>query len=288
MNWIILSLIYAIANAIYTSFNGKHNYNGYMLGVWRGFGVSLAASPLLLTVPLNIPADYFLILVMQGLMIGIYDSRLFFASGRYGGHASSGFLATSVWLTVLLWWSIDMAEFRRLLQTPEKIISLTLILCGFSVSYWQMMKVHINIAAEKYLYPAVLALALMSIATRYIALNGGSAYAGVVYYLTIACFVSGIYNTIMYRLHRPPPHSAADAPSAHIPLRQGVWLVSFSIILISAKNLALRLAANPGYVVAMLLLSPMFADVITTKRIHISPSAALVVLFLGLLLIIVH
>ncbi len=282
MNWIILSLIYALTNAVYTSFNSKYNYNGYILGMWRGFGISLLVSPLLLTVPLNIPIDYFLILVMQGIMIGIYDGHLFFASGRYGSHASSGFMATTVWLTVILWWSIDIAEFRRLLHTPEKFISLALILCGFSVSYWQMMKVHVNPAAEKYLYPAVFALALMSIATRYIALNGGSRYAGVVYYLTIACFVSGIYNAIMY--HFFPARKRRDK----VPLRRGVWLVVFSTVLIGAKTLALRSAANPGYVIAMLLLSPMFAEVLQNKRINLNPAAALVILFLGLLLILVH
>lgn len=282
MNWIFLSLIYAITNAIYTTFNSKHNYNGYMLGIWRGFGISLLISPLLLTVPLNLPTDYLLILIMQGFMIGIYDSHLFFASGRYGSHASSGFLATTVWLTVILWWSIDIEAFYRLLQTPEKFISITLILCGFSVSYWQMMKVHVNISAEKYLYPAVFALALMSIATRYIALNGGSAYAGVIYYLTIACFVSGTYNTVMYFFTTQPQTRSS------IPLKQGFWLVIFSTILIGAKTLALRLAANPGYVVAMLLLSPMFAEVIQTKHIKFRPSSILVILFLGLLLILVY
>ncbi len=285
MNWIILSLIYAVTNAIYTEFNSRHNYNAYVLGIWRGFGISLVISPLLFTVPLDIPADYFLILVLQGVMIGIYDSRLFFASGRWGSHTGSGFMATTVWITILLWWSIDIAELKRLLHTPEKLITLAFIVCGFSVSYWQMMKVHVSPAAEKYLYPAVFALALMSIATRYIALNGGSAYAGVVYYLTIACFTSGIYNTIMYLTHRPQKQNRKQSK---IPARQGIWLVAFSTILIGAKTLALRFADNPGYVVAMLLLSPMIADVIRTERFRPSPSAELVIIFLILLIILVY
>lgn len=285
MDWIILSLIYALTNAIYTDFNSRHNYNAYVLGIWRGFGISFFISPLLLTVPLDIPADYFLILVMQGIMIGVYDSHIFFAAGRYGSHASSGFMATTVWITVLLWWSIDLAEFKRLLLTPSKLISLAVIICGFSVSYWQMMKVHVSTAAEKYLYPAVFALALMSIATRYIALNGGSSYAGVVYYLTFACFTSGVYNAILYLTHLPPKQNRRRNK---IPLRQGLWLVAFSTVLIGAKTLALRFADNPGYVVAMLLLSPMFAEIIRTGHIRLPPSSVLVILFLGLLLMLVY
>ena len=153
-------------------------------------------------VPPVTSASYYLILVIQGLMIGIYDSHLFFASGKYGSHASSGFMATCVLITVFLWWGIDFSELAALMRTPSRLITLMLILSGFSVSYWQMMKVRVSRAAEEYLYPAVFALALMSIATRYIALNGGTAYAGVVYYLTVACFVSGVYNAVMLDVYK--------------------------------------------------------------------------------------
>ncbi len=289
MEWILLSLLYAVTNAMYMTFNGKHHFNGYVLGVWRGFGISLLVSPLLFTVPLDIAADYFLILVMQGIMIGIYDSHLFFATSRFGVHASSGFMATTVWVTTLLWWSIDFEELRRLLAEPHKLLTLGLILCGFSASYWQMMKVHVSLKAERYLYPAVFALALMSIATRYIALNGGSAYAGVVYYLTVACFVSGVYNLVWFcasgRNDENGKHRKTDLLLEPLKHWNGGWLIAFSTVLIGAKTLALRFADNPAYVVAMLLLSPMFAQVIQTRRVEITPAAGLVILFLGLLLL---
>lgn len=84
MTWILLSLLYAVTNAVYTTYNETRNFNGYVLGIWRGFGISLLVAPLLFTVPPVTSASYYLILVIQGLMIGIYDSHLFFASGKYG------------------------------------------------------------------------------------------------------------------------------------------------------------------------------------------------------------
>ena len=41
-------------------------------------------------------------------------------------------------------------------------------------------------------------------------------------------------------------------------IRIGFYVVSFSAALITAKNLALRTAPNPGYVIALLLTSPLF------------------------------
>lgn len=296
MSWIFLSLIYAIFNAIYTTFNEQHRYNGYVLGIWRGFGVSILVSPLLLTVPLINSAPYYVILIMQGIMIGVYDSHIFFASAKYGSHSCSGFMATCVLITTFMWWGIDFRELEDLIQKPHLLISLFLILCGFSVSYWQMMKVKISHRAEKYLYPAVFALALMSIATRFIAIHGGKVYTGVIYYLTVSCFTSGIYNAIMFLRNKESPLETKEDMSAKAvptrkellfaPLKSGnaVWLIIFSTILIAAKTIALREAENPAYVIAMLLLSPIIIDIFKTKQLPHSPMSLSVIIFLGLLL----
>ena len=296
MSWIFLSLIYAVFNAIYTTFNEHHRYNGYVLGIWRGFGVSILVSPLLLTVPLINSAPYYVILIMQGIMIGVYDSHIFFASAKYGSHSCSGFMATCVLITTFMWWGIDFRELEDLIQKPHLLISLFLILCGFSVSYWQMMKVKISHRAEKYLYPAVFALALMSIATRFIAIHGGKVYTGVIYYLTVSCFTSGIYNAIMFLrdmqnpLAIPKEISEETVPTRKellfAPLKSGnaVWLIIFSTILIAAKTIALREAENPAYVIAMLLLSPIIIDIYKTKQLPHSPMSLSVIIFLGLLL----
>ena len=51
MTWILLSLLYAVTNAVYTTYNETRNFNGYVLGIWRGFGISLLVAQLLFTVP---------------------------------------------------------------------------------------------------------------------------------------------------------------------------------------------------------------------------------------------
>ena len=41
-------------------------------------------------------------------------------------------------------------------------------------------------------------------------------------------------------------------------IKVGFYVISFSAALITAKNLALRIAPNPGYVIALLLTAPIF------------------------------
>lgn len=291
MYWIFLSLIYAIFNAIYLAFNETRHFNGYVLGIWRGFGICIISLPMLLYIPISLPLQYLTILIIQGIMIGIYDSHIFFTSSKYGANTSSGFMATSVIITALLWWIIEYQDFQQLLQHKNKLLNLSFILIGFSISYWQMMKVHITQSAEQYLYPAVFSLAIMSIATRYIAINNTSTFAGVSYYLTISCFVSGMYNLILFIIS-PETTTNTQKNISKIALllaplknHSAPWLILFSIILITAKTVALRLSSNPTYVVAILLLTPLFSELIKTHRITPTPQKLLVLTFLVLMLL---
>ena len=280
--WIILSFIYAIANAFYTSYNDQRHINGYLLGTIRGFGVSLVISPCLYTLPVALPLPYLIILIMQGIFIGIYDSHLFFASARYGSRNCLGFTATSVLITIFLWWTIEINDFIILISHPSYFITLMLVICGYTTSYWQIMKVNLNKKAEQFLYPAVFALALMSITTRYIAIHGGTMYAGIIYYLTFSCFVSGIYNLVLYS------YTKKNFPDTTKPTKQdGFWLIFLSTILIAAKTAAIRLCTNPGYVVAVLLVSPFITGIIK-HRLHITPALTINLLFLILLLILTN
>lgn len=278
--WIILSLIYAVTNAIYINYNNQRHYNGYLLGIWRGFGVSIFSAPLLLSISLNLSPAYLVILIIQGLLVGIYDSRIFFASARFGGNVGNGFMSTAVLLTTFLWWTLEFADLQKLLLTPQKFLTIVIILSAYSISYWIMMRTKINQQAEQYLYPAVFALAMMSIATRYIALNGSDTYTGIVSYLTIACFISGIYNSVMYLLYKKTNTNTAS-PS----IKEGLWLITFSTVLIAAKTAAMRLCENPGYVVSLLLLSPIIAAIIHRHRLIITQALVINLVFLILLLL---
>ena len=51
MLWIINGLIYGFFTALYTLVNQRHNFNGYILGIWRGFGISLLFIPFMFFIP---------------------------------------------------------------------------------------------------------------------------------------------------------------------------------------------------------------------------------------------
>lgn len=260
MLWVINSLIYGFFTAVYTLFNQHYRINGYVLGIWRGFGISLLFAPFLFFLPVPHDLFYWGLLVAQGCFIGVYDSHLFFSSARYGAGPTSRFMAITVLVTTFLWWMLTPQQFLGLLKQPNLFITLLLILFGFTFCYWQMIQSEVSRKTAKYIMPAVFALAGMSIITKYISLEGTSVWQGVVYYLTVSTFVSGCYNLLCYLAQNKHLNLQQIKEEIFAPkmLKIGGYLVAFSAVLITAKTMALRMAPNPGYVTALLLIAPIF------------------------------
>jgi hypothetical protein len=257
MLWVINGLIYGFFTAIYLLFNQHYKINGYVLGIWRGFGIFLLFLPFLPIYPLPHDGKYWLLLIAQGLCIGIYDSHVFFAAAKFGAGPTSRFMAVTVLLTTFGWWLLTPEKFLQLLQQGNLLITLILILSGFSFCYWQMLESPVSRAAALYTLPAVLALAAMSIITKYIAVQAHSLGQGLTYYLTVSTFISGCYNLILYRRANGAEKFWSTIIAKKIR-KAGYLLVAFSSLLIIAKTMALRLAPNPGYVTALLLTAPVF------------------------------
>lgn len=259
MLWIIDGLIYGFFNAVYTIFNQHYKLNAYLLGMWRGWGISLVCSPFLFFFGFPDSAYYWFLLVTQGLMIAVYDSRLFFASAKYGAGATSRVMALTAVVTTLFWWFLTPESFLKLLNNGTVVMTIMLLLFGFTVCYWQMIKTPVSQELVNYMIPAIISLAGMSIATKEIAMFGTSVWSGITYYLTIAAFVSGSVNAWWYiKSTRPGFSGFFKQTFSPRVTRAGIYIIGFGGALIVAKNLALRTAPNPGYVTALLLTAPLF------------------------------
>ena len=259
MLWIINGLVYGFFSALYTLVNQQHKLNGYVLGIWRGFGIALVFLPFLFFVPLQTSAYNWALLIFQGWMIGIYDSHIFFASANFGAGPTSRSLAVTAIVTTALWWIITPSLFFELVKDSNAFITLLLVLFGFTLCYWYMIKTPISKAVAEYTAPAVFALAGMSIATKEIAMMGQNVWENILYYLVVATFVSGVYNTVFF-IKRNHPGFKGFFQQVFAPkvIKVGIYIVSFSAALITAKTMAMRLAPNPGYVVALVLTAPFF------------------------------
>ncbi len=267
--------------------------NGYLLGIWRGFGIAAIFFPFTFLFPLPQNFYYWGLLILQGWLIGFYDSHLFFASARYGAGPTSRVMAVTVLITTIIWWLMTPHEFDKILANKTVFSLLIFILLGFTVSYWLMLKDSITKEITFYMAPVILALAFMSVITKDIAIHSSSSWSGIIYYLTVSTFVSGVYNSYLFVKKEKLDMKGYVRQVFSAPTRAaGLYIVGFSAALIMAKTIALRVAPNPGYVTALLLTSPFFV-LIMNKYNRIPDDFSLLaglfnVLFLIALLVLVN
>ena len=265
MLWVINGLVYGFFMALYTLVNQHHKFNGYVLGVWRGFGIAFVFFPFLFFIPVQTDLKNWALLIFQGILIGIYDSHIFFASAKFGAGTTSKLLGLSVLVTTVLWWILTPHRFYQLVANENIFITLLLALFGFCLCYWYMMKNKVTRQALFYMIPAILALAGMSVATKEIAMMRQDVFSNILYYLTISTFVSGFYNLIFLMALRSEKISLGQQIFAKEIVTTGLYIISFSAALIAAKTMAMRLAPNPGYVVTLLLTAPLFVWLLDAK-----------------------
>lgn len=113
----------------------------------------LAFMPFLYFFPVPESAYYWFLLIFQGLLIGVYDSHLFFASADFGAGPTSRFMAITALVTTFLWWFLTPEQFEHLLGNGTVFISLILVLFGFTVSYWQMVQSPVSQKLVRYILP---------------------------------------------------------------------------------------------------------------------------------------
>ena len=109
MVWVISGLFYGLFMSLYTYINQNNKINGYILGIWRGFGVAFVCFPLILITPFQWDWVFFFMLMVQGMMTGFYDSSIFFSSARFGAAGTSRILVLSILLSMILWWSMHIS-----------------------------------------------------------------------------------------------------------------------------------------------------------------------------------
>ena len=229
MLWIINGLLYGFFTALYTMANQKYKLNGYLLGIWRGFGIAILFIPFLPLFPVPTSMYYWMLLIVQGLLIGFYDSHLFFASAKYGAGPTSRVMVLTTIVTTVIWWMITPHQFLKLFDDGTTFITLVLVIAGFTFSYWHMLSTPVNREVVSYMTPVIFALAFMSIITKDIAIHGSSTWAAITYYLSVSTFVSGCYNTFFYMYREKIPfRNLFTNVFSRTAVKAGLYIVSFS------------------------------------------------------------
>lgn len=258
MTWVITGLFYGLFMSFYTYINQKYKLNGYILGMWRGFGIMLVTFPIIFVEPFYFDPIYFILLTVQGLFIGYFDSRVFMASARFGAGGTSRTLVFSIVISTILWWILHPADFLVLWQRPWILLGIIAALSGTIISYLFITKDPFSKQLIKFMMPAVVVWSLMSTVNKEIMLRH-QLETGIGYYLVYSMFISGLYNLYIYASQgRMSKNRVLKEVFASKVVQASFMLILFSIALIIAKSISLAYTPNTGYVNALSLTSPLW------------------------------
>ena len=191
-------------------------------------------------------------------MTGLYDSSLFMATAAYGTRATSKMLVFSVPISLFLTWFIRKGSFFQIWNKPIPFFIVMLSLIGFMICYFKMLKRPVSKALVLSIFPAVVAWSVMSSVT-YELMNYENIAVGLIYYLNVAMFISGIYNLFFYFIKEKPSwKKARKEVFSQKVMTVALLLILFSTILIVAKGIALRSAPNTAYVTVLSLTFPLW------------------------------
>ena len=71
MLWVFSGIFYGFFMSLYTFINQKYKINGYVLGMWRGFGVAIISLPVFFLVPFEKSSVFYILLTLQGILTGM-------------------------------------------------------------------------------------------------------------------------------------------------------------------------------------------------------------------------
>lgn len=259
MEWAIPGILYAFFNSIVIFTNEKFKMASTILGMFRGFGSMLVITPFLFFVPVPHGWVFWTFAILQGIMVGFFDYKLFSASARFGAGGTAMMTVLAIILTIVLWWFIQFNQLWDLLHNPFIFAGILLSISGCVWGYITLVGKQMTRELFFYMLPAVIALVLMTLNSKF--MSGRAPLAETtIYYVFIIGIVGGLFNFVLYLMrHKQQPfkHLFSEIKTKTY-LQGGGLMVLCSVLLMTFKNDAMRYIPNPGYLNTLALTSPLW------------------------------
>ncbi|MBQ8660733.1 MAG: hypothetical protein IJ482_00200 [Alphaproteobacteria bacterium] len=198
---------------------------------------------------------FWLLGIIQGIMIAYSDKKVFLCSRLFGGEIVASLKPYVIFLVFVLWLIIKPSQFFALLDEPLRFALIVLCLAGVICSLRAICKGKASKEALIMLLPAFLVAAFIDTNNKYMTTLGASAGlpSAIFYYCWITALVSGLPNAIKFCCHRD--WRLAFAPRHVVG---GLVVVACSVCSNIFKNTAMFYTKNPAYVAAVMSLYPVW------------------------------
>lgn len=116
--WWGYALIFTLLWSVHNESNRHFQVDGTALMVWRSLFTALILLPLTFIVPWPTHPDFYIFLLISGILLSYQEAESFKLSKNYGGLFLS--LQSVIWMAtaMTLWWVINPASLWEIIQSP--------------------------------------------------------------------------------------------------------------------------------------------------------------------------
>lgn len=246
--WICLSILASITSAIYylSIQNVKLNSNVFM--VYRGLFPLVLLLPVLIFNPVVMPASFYIMSFINGLIASYNDNLSFKINKKYGSAVVSSITPFSVPLTFIIWSIMDIKVMDNYINNPLKTFGIVISFAGIIISVVEYRKVNFIKEAAIKLVPVIVLSSCLAILNKTIMnYSGDHSLICACQYMLISSSVVGFSYLCIYKKKK------LSLKYLILPnnLLKGT-VVSFLVVFVVLKNIAMYYTENPAYVSCLL------------------------------------
>lgn len=255
-NWVLFSFYSVFFSIAYNVFNQHIKVNAGLLMVWRGFGTALLLAPALFIYKIPFSGPFLFYSVCVGACIAYLDRAFFHGISIYGAGPISRIMPLFILFSLTLWWAVDPASFKILMQSPIKFSGVTFSIILIVVSLLSLRKDKISKEVLLYCRGMIVASVLKDVFAKKAFQHIESEMASLIYFIVISSFVAGLLNLLSFYVKKQS-QELKQLLNGNV-VKGGAIAAVFVVFMMYFRNTAIAEAPNPAYVSAIASSLPFF------------------------------
>ncbi len=253
--WYLFALLSGLASATYTSVNQFFRMSGALLMVYRGLMVAALVLPFMLVHPFIKNPYFYLICLLQGIVIAVLDYRFARAVKVFSAAVTATVQPMSIGIIFFMWLLFTPSLIRSYIAHPVQFLIILICLSGIVLAALKLRHAKTGRRAMKYLMPCLLLLALGDVLNKQAMMFGAENLTAAIFsYCFITGLVCGSWNFILYFRQEKSVKPIFEKKN----LLRGLVISLSMIFLMASKNAAMSGTPNPAYVTAIISLYPLW------------------------------
>ena len=256
--WVLFAFLTSVCNAVYYIFNQNSKLEPSHFMVYRGYFLAVAATPVALISGNTFDWPFYVIALLQGVVISYSDFKYFQAFGKFGAENVTAVNPLTVIITFFMWLLYQPKMVVFYMATPVKSCFIILSIGLMVLSVIKYRAQPIGLDCFKFLLPILVLVSLIDISNKIVMQYAGEhLFVATINRVAITGWVIGTINLVAGKRHNLRTEDLINVNN----LKKGSFILLLALSMITL-NYSMYYALNPAYTTSIIYLSVVWIMVI--------------------------